>query len=63
MQYEEIFQTFDFLDAEINRALVQLPPVIEQTKDSIMQRRLQSNYRLWGAAAGIAIGKLIQVRA
>lgn len=50
-----------FIDTELSDIINNIPKVISKAKEDIFEARLTSNYRLWAAAGGIAIGKLIQV--
>ncbi len=60
--YRELLDASNIIDTELESLVVQMPNKIESAKEAIVKARRTSNYRLIATAAGISLGRLIQVK-
>ena len=62
MKYVEVLEVMDLYDFEISEVIKGLPDVINKANGEILASRQKNNFNKFAAAAGLSIGKLLQVK-
>jgi hypothetical protein len=61
VKYVEILEVMNYIDFEISEVIKDLPDVINKASVEIIASRRKSNFNDFGFAAGLSLGKLLQV--